>query len=206
MSMSSHDYHFVTHWRVTGTVEDVSAIIEDLRHLPRWWPAVYLAVDEIDPGDARGIGRTVDFHTKGWLPYTLRWRARVIESRSPYGFTIKATGDFDGRGIWTFRQDSDEVDVVFDWKLRAEKPLIRQMSGLLKPLFERNHVWAMARGEESLRLELARRSAKSDDERAALAGPPGPTSNAVFAAAAAGVAVVGAGLWMWVRRGRSKSL
>ena len=51
------------------------------------------------------------------------------------------------------------MDVTYDWRLRAEKPLLRSLSFLLKPLFEANHRWAMAQGEESLRLELARRRA-----------------------------------------------
>jgi hypothetical protein len=44
----------------------------------------------------------------------------------------------------------------------------------LRPIFAANHRWAMARGEESLRLELARRHAKSDEERARIPVPPQP--------------------------------
>ena len=58
------------------------------------------------------------------------------------------------------------VDITYDWRLRAEKPLLRNLSFLLKPLFEANHRWAMAQGEESLKLELARRRAASDAMRA----------------------------------------
>jgi hypothetical protein len=49
------------------------------------------------------------------------------------------------------------VDIMFDWRIRAEKPLLRWLSFVLKPLFEANHRWAMARGEECLVRELARR-------------------------------------------------
>ena len=48
---------------------------------------------------------------------------------------------------------------VFDWRLRAEKPLLKSLSFLLKPLFRWNRGWAMARGEEGLRRELIRRRA-----------------------------------------------
>jgi hypothetical protein len=51
------------------------------------------------------------------------------------------------------------LDIVFDWRLRAEKPLLKSLSFLLKPLFRWNHGWAMARGEEGLRRELIRRRA-----------------------------------------------
>jgi hypothetical protein len=172
--MSLNDYHFVTQWRVKGTVREVSAILSDAASLPRWWPAVYLSVEVIDPGDARGVGKRVELFTKGWLPYTLRW-GFVTTHVADDGFTLEPSGDFSGRGIWTFVQKGEDVDVVYDWKITARKPLLRLLSPLLKPLFRANHLWAMARGEESLRLELQRRGAVSDAERARVAAPPAPT-------------------------------
>ena len=73
---------------------------------------------------------------QGWLPYTLTWESEIVESRYPYGFTLVASGDFDGRGVWTFEQDGAFVDITYDWRLSAEKPLLRNLSFLLKPLFE----------------------------------------------------------------------
>ena len=67
--MTANDYHFVTHWRVLGTADEVSEILERAEDLPRWWPSVYLDVKEIEPGDAGGIGKIVSLYTKGWLPY-----------------------------------------------------------------------------------------------------------------------------------------
>jgi hypothetical protein len=164
-SASVNDYHFVTRWRVAGTCEEVARILGDPVEYTRWWPTVYLAVREVRPPlDARpgagGLGRRTSLHTKGWLPYTLRWEAEVVESRFPHGFSIVATGDFDGRGEWTFVEDRNAsarfVDITFDWRIRAEKPLLRRLGWLLKPLFEANHRWAMAQGEVSLQRELAR--------------------------------------------------
>jgi hypothetical protein len=156
--MSANVYHFVSHWRVEGTVDEVSDVLGDAADLPRWWPAVYLAVKVLEPGGTGGIGKVVELHTKGRLPYTLHWFFRVTESRSPYGFSLEAWGDFDGTGAWTFRQNGRLVDIVYDWRIRAEKPLLRYWSFLLKPVFSANHRWAMARGEESLRTELERRA------------------------------------------------
>jgi hypothetical protein len=173
--MASAEYQFVTRWRVEGTVKEVSEILHDPEDLVRWWPAVYLDVKEIEPGDEAHIGRVVELHTKGWLPYTLRWRFRVTESRDPYGFMIEAYGDFVGRGVWTFTQDGPWTDIVYDWRIRADKPLLRWLSFVLKPLFTTNHLWAMRQGEKSLRLELRRRHAATPAERAAVPAPPGPT-------------------------------
>src|SRR5215472_7581086 len=156
--MSANDYHFVTHWRLESTVDEVSEVLGDAESLTRCWPSVYLRVHVLERGDADGVGRVVELHTKGWLPYTLHWFFRVTESRRPHGFAIHAWGDFDGTGVWRFIQDGHFVNITYDWRIRAEKPLLRYLSFLLKPIFSANHRWAMTRGEESLRAELGRRA------------------------------------------------
>lgn len=173
--MGSNEYHFVTHWRVKGTIEEVSSILGDAADLERWWPSVYLEVGVLEPGDDRGIGKVVSLYTKGWLPYTLRWTFRVTQSNVPHGFGIEAFGDFVGRGIWSLVQDGEMVDVTYDWSITADKPLLKYLSFLMKPLFSANHRWAMARGEESLRLELARRHAATPADAVRIPPPPGPT-------------------------------
>ena len=45
----------------------------------------------------------------------------------------------------------------------------------MKPIFGANHRWAMGRGEESLKLELARRQGGSEAERALIPAPPAAT-------------------------------
>lgn len=199
--MASNDYHFITRWRVKGTAEEVSDVLADPLELVRWWPSVYLGVQRVRPGDERGVGGVYDLYTKGWLPYTLRWRFQTVEARAPHGFTIEARGDFVGRGIWTFAQSGDWVDITYDWRIRADKSLLRYLSVALKPVFAANHRWAMARGEESLRLELARRRAATLVERARILAPPHPTSSWPWPApvlAGMGVGLLAVGLDAWL--------
>lgn len=122
---------------------------------------MYLDVQVLEPGDAGGVGKLVKLHTRGRLPYTLRWFFRVTESRYPHGFSLDAWGDLTGRGVWTFSQHGTIVDITYDWKVLAEKPILKALSFLLKPLFAYNHRWAMARGQECLRAELARQPSVS---------------------------------------------
>jgi membrane protease YdiL (CAAX protease family) len=174
----ANDYHFITRWRVDGRPEEVFDVIAEGASLPRWWPSVYLDVAVLEPGDADGVGRISSLHTKGFLPYTLRWRFRATEVLRPTRLALQAQGDFVGRGVWTFTPAdgaAGATDVTFDWRIRAEKPLLKAFSFLLKPVFSANHRWAMDRGLESLRLELRRRQAASEEERARVPLPPGPT-------------------------------
>ena len=145
--MSCYDYRFATRWRVPGGVQQVTEILSDVRSLPLWWSQVYLSVRETEPG-------VFALHTRGWLPYTLRWNLRVIESRLPHGFTVQAWGDLEGTGIWSFEPDGDWTCVTYVWIVQVRKPLVRILSFLFKPIFSANHRWAMARGRESLVREL----------------------------------------------------
>ena len=182
--MAGNDYHFLTVWHVGATPEEISEVLGDAADLARWWPSVYLEVRVVAPGDpSTGLGRVVGLHTKGWLPYTLRWQFTVTESVPPTGFRVDASGDFVGRGVWTLvaERAADApggplTTVTYDWRIAAEKGILRRLSLVMKPVFSANHRWAMARGEESLRLELARRHAGGDPALlAAIPAPPGPT-------------------------------
>ncbi len=158
--MAANDYHFVTVWRFAATTcEDVSDVLANAEDLPRWWPSVYLDVRVTHSGDAHGIGKRVALLTKGWLPYTLRWTFVITENRRPHGFSLEASGDFVGRGTWTIQPEGNAVRVAYDWKISAEKGLLKYLSWLVKPVFAWNHRWAMRMGAESLRLELRRRHA-----------------------------------------------
>lgn len=177
--MATNDYQFITDWRVEGQVQEVYDIISDPTILAQWWPAVYLEVQEIAPGGERGIGKIVRLHTKGWLPYTLHWDAETTEAEPPHRLALAATGDFVGGGVWTFEPDGPWVNISFDWRIRADKPLLRALSFLLKPIFAANHRWAMEKGEQSLRLEIARRHA-SPDQQPLLPAPPGPSTTSTY--------------------------
>ena len=165
------EYTFLTHWRLRANAQEVYAILRDPLGLKRWWPSVYLDVRELHPSsDPNGVGRVIDLWTKGFLPYTLRWNFTVTEATPPRGFKLVAHGDFEGTGVWTLTEDGDFVDVVYDWRIKAEKPLLRYGSFALRPFFAANHRWAMARGLESLELELRRRRGETN-----VPAPPGAT-------------------------------
>lgn len=166
--MPTKSYHFITRWTVKASCAEVYNILKEADDLPRWWPSVYLDVKTLERGDADGLGKLVSLHTKGWLPYTLRWQFRVTEvhPQDHSGFSLEAMGDFVGRGVWTFTQAGDNCAIVYDWCIKAEKPLLKYLSFLLKPVFSANHEWAMRKGLESLELELRRKREAASQEGA----------------------------------------
>lgn len=172
--MKDNDYVFVDRWRVQADVREIADILEDASGIVRWWPSVYLRYWEIAPGGEKGIGKTVRFRAKGFLPYTLTIDFRTVASRYPNGFTMEASGDLEGRGEWAFQQDREFVDITYDWRVKANKGIVSALSFALKPIFAANHRWTMKRGEESLKLELVRRHVHSQRERDSVPAPPGP--------------------------------
>ncbi|MCA4134415.1 SRPBCC family protein [Arthrobacter sp. M4] len=169
----STDYEFRTVWRVAGTTAEVAEVLGDAAALPRWWPSVYLGVETLTSGNPGGVGNSFALYTTGWLPYTLRWTLTHSEPITEQGWSAAAHGDLTGTARWTLEQDGPEVVVTCDWKVSASKPLIRRLSWLFRPIFSANHHWAMARGGESLALELRRR--RHATEPWTIPAPPGPT-------------------------------
>lgn len=202
----SNDYRFVSDWQVSGKIEDVFRILQDVERLPIWWPSVYLTVKELDKGHSGGIGRKIDLHTRGWLPYTLKWQMTIEEVEYPHHIALTAEGDLQGKGVWHLKQVGEHVHLRYDWHVQANKGLIKKLSPILKPVFAMNHRWAMKQGETSLKLELQRLQAKSMSEALQIAEPPGPESTAKTVAIMGGsLALLGALVWLASRKGKHRS-
>lgn len=158
--MPAHDYEFSTAWKVEGTLGEVSSILKNVEAFPQWWRPVYISATVVEVGEVDGLGRRVDFVTRGFLPYMLRWQLCVLESRDPFGFNFRASGDLVGLGHLELQPNGTFVGVRLGWKVRAEKALLRRLSFLLRSVFARNHAWAMARGQSGLQIEILRQRSR----------------------------------------------
>ncbi|MCI0336299.1 MAG: SRPBCC family protein [Acidobacteria bacterium] len=163
--MPANAYHFITEWRVDAPRELLYEILKEGKDYPGWWPEVYLGASFRPSGRTDRVGDRVEFLTKGRLPYRLRWTACVVRHEHPHTIEITASGDFIGRGIWRLELDGSGTHITFDWQILADKPLLRWLSPLFKPIFEWNHGWAMARGFESLCREAQRRQSTEAVEK-----------------------------------------
>jgi hypothetical protein len=158
--MAINDYHFVSEWQVQDcTCEEVFDILADLKSFPLWWPSVYLKMETKIPQ------AHYEAHTKGWLPYSMRWQIMPVQpatdaqTQYPNTLVVQVAGDFAGQGVWQLTQNGKVVDITYDWQIRAQKPLLKYLSYLpgLKLVFGANHRWAMRQGEKSLQAEVVRR-------------------------------------------------
>ncbi|HZR91188.1 MAG TPA: SRPBCC family protein [Gaiellaceae bacterium] len=151
------EYRFVDCWLVPGTAEEVYDVIGDALAYPRWWGDVFLETGG-DPGPPRP-GRRTTVLAKGFLPYRLRFASEVVEAERPQLIRMALSGDFQGGGTWTFEPADGGTRAVLDWRPAVEKPLVRWLTPLLRPLFRANHTWTMKRGQRHIADELQRRRA-----------------------------------------------
>jgi uncharacterized protein YndB with AHSA1/START domain len=136
------EYVFVDEWEVDAPLEAVYDALVDARTYPEWWKPVYLRVE--------GDRRETRHHFKGRLPYTLKMRARLVDEDRPRRFDVEVDGDLRGHGRWTLTPRDDRVHVRWDWTVYADRPLLRYLTPVLKPLFRWNHSWAVARARVGL--------------------------------------------------------
>ena len=140
-------YVFVDEWDVAAPIEAVFDAVADARTYPAWWRPVYIDVESDGPP---AVGAVTRQHFKGRLPYHLRTTSTVVRMRRPTSIEGTVRGDLSGRGVWTLSERGASTHVRFDWRVNADRPLLRVLTPLLRPLFRWNHNWAIARAIEGL--------------------------------------------------------
>lgn len=143
-------YSFVDEWQIDAPPEEIYALLSCPREYPEWWGEAFLEGTG-DSGPA-APGKRARLLTRGRLPYRLRWELECVEAVAPTRLDSRISGDFEGRGIWTITQLPDRgCRVILEWNVDVRKPLVRNLTPILRPLFRWNHSWAMRHGERRMR-------------------------------------------------------
>jgi quercetin dioxygenase-like cupin family protein/uncharacterized protein YndB with AHSA1/START domain len=146
--LSSREYVFVDEWDVNAPRESVFAAIADARSYPTWWRPVYL---EVFSAGEPAVGKESRQHFKGRLPYHLRTRSRITRLEAPGVIGAEVDGDLRGTGLWTLTTNEDgSTHVRFDWRVHADRLLLRLLTPVLRRALRWNHAWAIARAREGL--------------------------------------------------------
>jgi uncharacterized protein YndB with AHSA1/START domain len=160
-------YVFVDEWDVDAPIEAVFDAIADARTYPAWWRPVYLDVEADGPPVVGAVTRQ---HFKGRLPYHLRTTSTVVSMQRPTSIEGTVQGDLSGHGLWTLSERDGATHVRFDWRVNADRPLLRVLTPLLRPLFRWNHDWAIARAIEGLEPYARRQAAGAPSAPASARG------------------------------------
>jgi mannose-6-phosphate isomerase-like protein (cupin superfamily)/uncharacterized protein YndB with AHSA1/START domain len=155
-ALEAGEYLFVDEWNVDAPPKAVFDALADATTYPTWWRPVYIETTTDGPP---GLGRTSQQHFKGRLPYHLHTSSTITRYERPTIVGADVVGDLRGRGLWTLTPHDGGTHVRFDWLVHAEKPIVRALTPVLRPLFRWNHAWAIGRAQEGLE-PYARRQAE----------------------------------------------
>ena len=148
------DFVLVSNWTLRAPID---AVWEALKHpveWPRWWSYVR-AVDELDAGDAAGVGARYRFHWSSRLPYSIRLLTTVTGIERPRRIVARAEGDLRGVGTWRLDGDGGATRVEYTWRVDLDRAWMRALLPVLRPVFAWNHNAVMAAGERGLSVHLA---------------------------------------------------
>lgn len=142
------EYVFLDEWDVDAPREAAFGALADARTYPEWWTPVYI---EVSGACEPALGCSTRQHFKGKLPYTLKTTSEIVTYDRPNHFEVKVVGDLSGKGVWTLTPNDDgTTHIRFDWTVFADRPLLRILTPVARPIFRWNHNWSAARAAEGL--------------------------------------------------------
>jgi uncharacterized protein YndB with AHSA1/START domain len=147
------DFELLTAFGVAAPREAVYLAIREVERWPAWWRGC-LKVDELAPGDARGIGARRRVLWRSRLPYDVEIEVEVTDIVRAERIVVASRGDLDGTGTWTFADAAGGTRVQYLWQVTLRKRWMRLLAPLLRPLFRWNHDWLMDNGMQGLARQL----------------------------------------------------
>jgi uncharacterized protein YndB with AHSA1/START domain len=136
------EYVFVDEWDVDAPQEAVFRALADARTYPTWWQPTYREVQADGPP---AVGCSSRHRFKAALPYTLSTVSTIVRLDAPREIEVEVDGDLRGHGVWTMSSSNGKVHVRFDWRVHADRALLRTLTPVLRPLFRWNHNVAIKR-------------------------------------------------------------
>ncbi|MEU6347170.1 SRPBCC family protein [Streptomyces sp. NPDC046977] len=143
-------YRFRALWELPAPPETVYGLLERPDQYPSWWPQIR---------EVRQTGETVGvLRFRSVLPYDLLVTARQAR-RDPAARVLEAamSGDLEGWVRWTVGADrtGGGTRLLFEEDVVVNKPLMRRLAVLCRPLFRANHALMMRSGRRGLAARLA---------------------------------------------------
>jgi hypothetical protein len=147
------DYTFLSTWLLEARREVVWEGIRDAAAWPSWWRGV-VSSEELEAGDAEGIGRRYRVRWRSLVPYAVCFEFAVEEVEEPVYMAGRAVGALEGTGVWRLYERDGVTCVTYDWRVRTTKAWMNAVAPVARPVFKWNHDWVMARGGEGLAARL----------------------------------------------------
>jgi hypothetical protein len=156
------EYAFLTTWLLESPRQPVWEALHDQQSWPGWWRGVEEAAELSRPPDGDDVGAVARMVWKSLLPYRVEFEVTTTRVERPHLLEGHAVGDLEGIGRWRLYEDGGVTAVLYEWNVRTTKSWMNLMAPLLRPAFEWNHDWVMARGGEGIAALLGCRLLATD--------------------------------------------
>jgi uncharacterized protein YndB with AHSA1/START domain len=156
------DYAFLTTWLLDSPRQPVWEAIREQERWPQWWRGVEEAEEVRSGPDGGDVGTVARMVWKSLLPYRVEFEVTTTRVEHPHLLEGHAVGELDGVGRWRLYEQAGVTAVLYEWNVKTTKPWMNRMAPLLRPAFEWNHDWVMARGGEGISQLLGCRLLASD--------------------------------------------
>ena len=144
------EYAFLTTWLLESPREPVWEALHDQASWPSWWRGVEEAGELSRPAGGEDIGTVSRMVWKSLLPYRVEFEVTTTRVERPHLLEGHAVGELEGTGRWRLYEQEGVTAVLYEWNVRTTKPWMNLLAPLLRPAFEWNHDWVMARGGEGI--------------------------------------------------------
>jgi uncharacterized protein YndB with AHSA1/START domain len=151
-------YRFETEWQADAPIDRVWDALLDCRAWPGWWKG-FRSVEEIRPGDERGVGMVLRQRWRSLLPYTLAFDLEISEVRRHRVLEGRASGDVEGSCRWTFDERDGTTLVRYVMDVRTTRAWMNVPVPFARRIFAVNYGAIMRRGSEGLARLLGTRVA-----------------------------------------------
>lgn len=156
------EYSFLTTWLLDSPREPVFEAIHDQERWPSWWRGVEVAEELSRPPGGADVGTVSRMVWRSLLPYRVEFEIETTRVERPSLLEGRADGELAGVGRWRLYEQDGVTAVLYEWDVRTTKPWMNRLAPLLRPAFEWNHDWVMARGGEGIAALLGCRLLASD--------------------------------------------
>jgi hypothetical protein len=144
------EYAFLTTWLLECSREPVWEAIHDQERWPQWWRGVEEAREVRRGENGDDIGSVAHMVWRSFLPYRVSFEVTTTRVERPHLLEGHAVGELEGIGRWRLYEQDGVTAVLYEWNVKTTKPWMNLLAPLLRPAFEWNHDWVMARGGEGI--------------------------------------------------------
>jgi len=141
-------YRFVSSWMLETDLKTLWQLIDNFEQADCWQNCTFCKIKEGDSGN--GVGDMyLSMFRANWI-YRLSFITTVTRKYEPHLLELEASGELEGRGVWSFQEQGNNTEICFVWEVRTTKRWMNIGAPLFRRAFKRSHDRIMQGGVQDI--------------------------------------------------------